>query len=72
MRPLYEVADILQSNIGQINKLTANSWQARTLYALASCRTHLLGGHIGKTGQTGSSSHLGKFSYITKTIHQSD
>jgi hypothetical protein len=48
MRPLYEVADILQSNIGQINKLTANSWQARTLYALACCRTHLLGGHIDK------------------------
>lgn len=48
MHPSYEVADILQRNIGQIKRLTANSWQSRTLYALSSCRTHLLGGHIDK------------------------
>lgn len=44
----YEVADILQRNIGQIKGLVANNWQSRTLYALAACRTHLLGGHIDK------------------------
>lgn len=48
MSPSYEVADILQRNIGQIKGLVANSWQSRTLYALAACRTHLLGGHIDK------------------------
>lgn len=48
MRPLNEVADILQRNSGTIDKLTSNSWQARTLYALSACRTRLLGGHIDK------------------------
>jgi len=48
MRPQYEVAGILQRNIGQIQRLVANSWQARTLYALSACRTQLLGGHIDK------------------------
>jgi hypothetical protein len=48
MYPLYEVASILQRNIGQIPTLVANRWQARTLYALSACRTHLLGGHIDK------------------------
>jgi hypothetical protein len=48
MRPSYEVASILQRNIGQIQKLTTNSWQSRTLYALSACRTYLLGGHIDK------------------------
>jgi hypothetical protein len=48
MRPSYEVASILQRNIGQIPTLAANRWQARTLYALSACRTHLLGGHIDK------------------------
>ena len=48
MRPKYEVAGILQRNIGNIGSIASNSWQARTLYALAACRTHLLGGHIDK------------------------
>lgn len=48
MRPMNEVADILQRNSGTIEKLTSNSWQARTLYALSACRTSLLGGHIDK------------------------
>lgn len=48
MHPSYEVADILQRNIGQINSIVANNWQSRTLYALASCRTQSLGGHIDK------------------------
>jgi hypothetical protein len=48
MLPQYEVADILQRNIRQINSIVANNWQSRTLYALASCRTQSLGGHIDK------------------------
>ncbi len=48
MRPQYEVASILQRNTGQIQSLVANTWQARTLYALSACRTQLLGGHIDK------------------------
>lgn len=52
MRPVYELADVLQRNIGQIKQWTVNSWQSRTLYALASCRTYLLGGHIDKCSNT--------------------
>lgn len=48
MRALYEVSDILQRNINRIEELTANSWQARTLYALSACRTSKMGGHIDK------------------------
>jgi hypothetical protein len=48
MLPQYEVADILQRNIRQINSIVANNWQSRTLYALAACRTQSLGGHIDK------------------------
>ncbi len=48
MRPHYEVAEVLRDNIASIPNLTANSWQARALYAIAACRTHLLGGHIDK------------------------
>jgi len=48
MHPLYEVSEVLQRNIHRIEALTANSWQSRTLYALAACRTAKLGGHIDK------------------------
>ena len=48
MKPCFEVADVLNHNIGQIDSLCANSWQARTLYALAACRTAQLGGHIDR------------------------
>lgn len=48
MRTKHEVGDILRRNHHNIGKLTKNSWQSRTLYALAACRTHLLGGHIDK------------------------
>ena len=46
MHPLYEVADVLRRNHQQLGQLTANSWQSRTLYALADCRTFKMGGHI--------------------------
>lgn len=52
MRPQYEVAGILQRNQGHIPELTANSWQARTLYALTACRTLSMGGHIDKCTNT--------------------
>lgn len=51
MRPLYEVADVLrmhQHRIAASGKL--NSWQLRTLNALAICRTSALGGHIDQCG----------------------
>ena len=53
MRPLHEVSEILQRNIYRIDELTANSWQARTLYSLASCRTIALGGHVDKCNNPG-------------------
>ena len=52
MRPLYEVADLLRRNHDQLEQLTVNSWQTRTLYALAACRTHLLGGHVDQCNNT--------------------
>lgn len=48
MRPVYEVASILRRNSGKIGTLSMNGWQCRTLYALAVCRTHKLGGHIDR------------------------
>jgi len=48
MYPLHEVSDVLQRNIHRIEEITANSWQLRTLHALASCRTAKLGGHLDK------------------------
>ncbi|MBU2650059.1 MAG: IS91 family transposase, partial [Bacteroidetes bacterium] len=48
MREACEVADILQQQITNLSKLTANTWQIRTLQAIADCRTHALGGHIDK------------------------
>lgn len=48
MQPKYEVADILNRNINSLKDVTNNSWQLRILYALAACRTALMGGHIDK------------------------
>ena len=53
MRPACEVADILRRNIGHLEKQTTNSWQWRTLNALAACRTQQLGGHIDKCTHPG-------------------
>ena len=52
MEALHEVSEILQRNIYRIKELTSNSWQSRTLYALAACRTAKLGGHIDKCNNT--------------------
>ncbi len=57
MRALHEVSDVLQRNIHRIEEITANSWQSRTLYALAACRTAKLGGHIDKCNN-GKCNHI--------------
>lgn len=46
MKPRHEVADILRLHMPDIPALTANSWQARALQAIAICRTEALGGHV--------------------------
>jgi len=46
MRPVHEVADVLQRNHYRLDELVTNSWKLRTLYALAACRTPAMGGHI--------------------------
>jgi len=46
MQPYYEVSDILQRNKSNLKRITKNTWQLRTLYALAACRTAEMGGHI--------------------------
>jgi len=46
MKPQYEVSDVLQRNIGNIQHWVQNSWQLRTLNALAVCRTRAMGGHV--------------------------
>lgn len=48
MRPLYEVADVFRKHSHQLEALTQNLWQCRTLQAIADCRTPALGGHIDK------------------------
>lgn len=55
MIPLFEVAHVLRAQWNAIEKSVAekhfNTWQLRTLSALAKCRTSALGGHIdGCTG----------------------
>lgn len=46
MRPLYQVADVLQQAGGRIECIGLNTHQLRTLRAIESCRTPALGGHI--------------------------
>ena len=48
MRPEYEVADVLRRNQDHLSKYCANTWQLRTLNALAACRTQALGYHVDK------------------------
>ena len=49
MRPLYQVADVLQQAGGRIECIGLNTHQLRTLRAIESCRTPALGGHIDNT-----------------------
>jgi len=43
-----ELAHIIENHRKHLPELISNSWKTRTLYALASCRTALMGGHIDK------------------------
>jgi len=52
MKPVHEVAEVLQMNADVLPSLVANSWQLRTLHALRKCRTAELGGHIDRCDQT--------------------
>ncbi len=47
-RPLYQVADVLERNVGSLSEYTVNTWQLRTLHALRKCRTPALGGHMDR------------------------
>jgi len=53
MQPRYEVAQVLERNTGQLQRLTHTSWQLRTLHALRRCRTAALGGHIDQCNHHG-------------------
>jgi len=48
MKPLYEVAQVVQNQWQHIldGHPKVNSWQLRTLNAIRVCRTSELGGHI--------------------------
>lgn len=46
--PSYEVATVLQHQQHVISDFISNRWKQRALFAIARCRTHLMGGHIDK------------------------
>ncbi len=48
MKPRFEVAQIFRRHSNKLAQIAQNSWQTRTLQAIASCRTMDLGGHIDK------------------------
>lgn len=55
MRPAFEVADVLRTHRdGIVASGRFNSWQLRTLDALARCRTASLGGHVDKCTDCGT------------------
>ncbi len=48
MRPVHEVAHIINSVKPQLPGIISNTWKLRTLYALSRCRTAAMGGHIDR------------------------
>lgn len=46
MRASYQVADVLQMEMHQLERLCLTSWHSRSLHAIRKCRTPALGGHI--------------------------
>ena len=46
-----QLAHIIENHRDNLSGIITNSWKTRTLYALASCRTALLGGHIDKCNE---------------------
>lgn len=53
MKPVHEVAAILNQYQSYVTTPIFNSWQQRTLFALSKCRTAALGGHIDKCNHKG-------------------
>jgi hypothetical protein len=54
MKPAYEVADVLRAHWSQVeNHSQINSWKLRTFWAVKSCRTEALGGHVDACTQCG-------------------
>lgn len=55
MRPAFEVADVLRAQWDRIASSSGfNTWQLRTLDALARCRTASLGGHVDQCTACGT------------------
>ena len=48
MRSAYKVSDVLNLEKEQLERISTNSWQYRTLEAIRRCRTKELGGHIDR------------------------
>ena len=46
MKPIFEVAQVLDRNRGHLSQIVPNTWKLRALYAIANCRTQALGYHI--------------------------
>jgi len=46
--PKHKVSDILNQERNNLEAITTNSWQLRTLQAIRRCRTYEMGGHIDK------------------------
>lgn len=47
-KPSFDIASILQLHKHRFSEIQLNTWQQRTLFALARCRTKEMGGHIDK------------------------
>lgn len=54
MRSKYKVSDVLTLEQKQLDRLSTNTWQYRTLQAIRRCRTQELGGHLDKCKQCNS------------------
>ena len=47
-KPSFDIASIFQLHKHRFSEIQLNTWQQRTLFALARCRTKEMGGHIDK------------------------
>jgi hypothetical protein len=51
MRARHSIVDVLALEQDQLEDISTNSWQYRTLQAVRRCRTKEMGGHIDKCDQ---------------------
>ena len=51
MQAKYKVSDVLELEKAQLEKISTNGWQHRTLQAIRRCRTIEMGGHIDLCNQ---------------------